>query len=389
MQLRQPESDDSNPSLMDLVAGEIERDGPMTFARFMEIVISDPEHGYYASSAHRAGRSGDFLTAPETHFIFGWLVARQIRECWDRLGRDQKLIVSEHGAGRGALGLQILDWFSRHPPDGLESLAYRVDDLNPGHSSAIERAVEQQGNDSPVSVEPAAPGSFTGVVIANEFLDALPFHRLKLEDGQIRELYVTVKDGWFDHEVGELSDAASGALDLDIQADDGQRFEFCPAIEDWFQQIGRQLERGYVLIFDYGDERDALLDVQRFPGGTLKTYRQHQVGDDPFQDIGQRDITAHVDFTLVESAARGNGFRVEGITSQAEFVAGVGLDEVLLEIQGRADAASEYPAARAAAMELLNPGGLGRFRVAILSRNVDDQAPLKGLAFRLPALNRR
>ncbi len=383
IQLNPPDGDESNRALVELIASEIEAGGPMTFARFMELAVGHPQYGYYASSVERVGRDGDFLTAPETHPVFGWLLARQIVECWELLGGSATLTVREFGAGRGTLARQILGSMREMSPAGLESVSYELRDLNPDHLASVDDK-DSGFVGGPHSVVPASANPITGVMIANEYFDALPFHRLEFSQGALRERYVDLRDGWFVEVTGPPSDAVR-ALKLDETVlVDGQAFEASPPVRQAVVELGGQLERGFALLIDYGYEREALYNVKRFPAGSLKTYRQHEVGDDPYSHIGQQDITAHVDFTLVAEAAVEAGLTTVGTTTLAEFCAGLGLDEVLMEIQ--ATDADAYLAARTAALTLLDPTGMGRFKVAVLARGILDNCDLRGLSFRMPGL---
>ena len=385
MELRPPAGDESKMPLVRSIAAEIADQGPITFARFMELAIGDPEHGYYTASTDRVGRSGDFLTAPETHPMFGWLLASQLIECWSYLGAPGTFTVAEDGAGRGTLARQIVQRIVAERPDGLRRIEYLLDDVNPVHKADLPTA-DHRGTGGPqISFEAGSGRTIAGVVIANELVDALPFHRLRSVDGELRELYVDVQDGWLSESVGAITGPASTVTAADLELIEGQTVEVSPAIGNWIRKTAGRLERGFLILIDYGYERPAIHDYDRFPNGTLKTYRGHQVGEDPFRHIGNQDITAHVDFTSVVGQAEAAGLSLEGLTSLAEFVAGLGIDQMLMELQEMMDA-DDYASARSAAMALLDPGGLGRFKVAVFSTRVDVGEPLKGLSFQMPGL---
>ncbi len=350
----------------------------------MELAIQHPEYGYYAASVERVGQSGDFLTAPETHPIFGQILARQIVECWTNLGAPAQLKIREFGAGRGTLASQIIETIASEPPEGLETLVYELADLNIDHIKAVERRLALPISAIDVSVRAACDDGFTGVVLANELLDAMPFHRIQKIRGKVHELRIGLENGWFSESAGRLSPEARLLEDDFEHLGEGQVIEASPATAQWVEDLGNQLERGYVIIVDYGYERDLLHDANRFPRGTLKTYRRHVVEEEPLVHIGNQDITAHVNFSVVADAATNAGFDLAGITTLAEFCAGLGIDRILMQAQTEAESPTMYLAARNAAMELLDPGGLGRFRVAILSRGRHKDSHLKGLAFKLP-----
>jgi SAM-dependent MidA family methyltransferase len=144
---------------------------------------------------------------------------------------------------------------------------------------------------------------------------------------------------------------------------------------DWLDDVVAVLGRGYLLVFDYGYPAPERYDPVRFPTGTVRTYARHTVGYDPFAAPGEQDITAHVDFTMLAVAASDRGLVPLGLTTQAEFLAQAGLGELLVALQSEPGMTAErYLAARAAAFHLLDPSGLGRFRVALFGKEVASDA---------------
>src|SRR5690606_11358617 len=147
---------------------------------------------------------GDFLTAPETHPIFGWALARQIAECWELLGEPEQFVVHEYGAGSGALARSVLDGLQRDYPDAFQATTYELEDINKRRlRDALDGLTDDGFGDR---VRAATDEAITGIIIANELLDALPFHRLEMTSEGLQEVYVTWRDGWFTDELGPLSD---------------------------------------------------------------------------------------------------------------------------------------------------------------------------------------
>lgn len=371
----------SRPELVALLRDEIAQAGRITFARFMEQALAHPEYGYYTASDTLPGFGGDFLTAPETHPIFGTLVSRQLAECWDRLGRPDPFVVREQGAGAGGLALTVLAGLRDERPDVLAAIRYELGDVNRDRVAAGVSRVSEAGFGGRV-VE-ASAASITGVILANELLDALPVHRLIVQGGELREAYVVWRDGWFAGEVGPLSDPRLAEPLAGLALAEGQRLEVSPAAWEWTSRACREIERGYAFLIDYGYEAAELYDPTERAEGLLRTYWEHIAGDDPFDRVGRQDITAHVDFGAIARAAGAAGCDVLGLTTQAAFVAGLGVDDLLMRLQSTNDAI-EYVRARETAMHLLDPRGLGRFRVLVLGRGVDREPPLRGLSFRWP-----
>jgi len=370
---------ESRPELVEIIRSEIETSGSITFARFMELAVSHPEYGYYASGELRTGFAGDFLTAPETDPIFGQTLARQIEECWLHLGKPAGFTVREAGAGRGMLAAHILSELHQLQPDLFASMRYELSDLNPARINEALAFLHEHGFGK--QAHPATVAPIEGVLLANELLDAFPVHRLILQDGVVQEIYVTLGANWFQDEIGELSDALLPNLLSAATLQEGQRAEVSPAAVQWAQTIGDGLERGYAVLIDYGYPAHELYGPARAEG-TLKGYSRHDVTDDPFRRIGNQDLTAHVNFTAVSQAAQAGGMVELGLTTQALYLAGLGIDKVLLDMQ-ETSTAQDYITARNAVMHLIDPRGLGRFRVLLLGKSVDTTLPMRGLAFSL------
>ena len=370
---------ESRAELVALLRAEIARDGRITFARFMDAALAHPDYGYYTAREPRAGFAGDFLTAPETHPIFGHALARQVAECWDRLGRPDAFTVREAGGGAGTLAARIVAGLRVERPDVLAALRYELGDLNVARVADALAALRRVAPD--VVFAAATDTPFSGLLLANELLDALPVHRLRVVGGELREVYVIWRHGWFADELGELSDPRLAAPLAGLALAEGQALEVCPAAWAWAGAIGGLLERGYALLIDYGYPAAELYDPTRRPEGTLKSYRAHLVASEPYRHVGRQDLTTHVDFSAVTRAAEAGGCVTLGLTTQAYFFAGLGIEELLLRLQTMATGPYDYVNAREAVLHLLDPRGLGRFRVLALGRSVATQPSLRGFTF--------
>jgi SAM-dependent MidA family methyltransferase len=354
----------SDPALVERIRHEISasQDRRITFARFMEMALTEPGLGYYVTSDTRPTRDGDFLTAPELHPVFGRCIGRLLTEVWTRLDSPSRFVVQEWGGGRGTL--------ARTAVAGLVA-----------DGSGLAEAIEWQLVDVP-GRHPAVDGTpLMGVVIANEYLDALPVHRLVRRGDRIRERYVTWERGRFTEVEADLSgetlvaplDAAGATLA------DGQLAEVRPAADAWLAEVAARLERGVVLVIDYGHPAAELYGPRRM-AGTLATYRDHEAGDDPFADIGRRDLTAHVDVSALERTGHLVGLEQLGSTTQAWMLVGLGLGELLYGLgQDPATDPAEYLGARASVARLLDPRHLGGFRVLAFGRGLTIEPPLAAL----------
>ncbi len=368
------------------IHAEIERTSPITFARFMELALYDPTGGYYRADAARPGREGDFLTAPETHPIFGAALARGLAEVWDRLDRPDLFVLREYGAGTGTLALSILAGLEGDRSPLATRLRYDPIEIEPRRLETIATRLAAAGR-TEILVERDASGQpVHGVVIANEVLDALPTHRLIFRDGMLRELLVGWRNGRF---VDVEADPSTPALVERLASEgislvDGQRAEICLAMEPWLAAAASGLERGVLLLIDYGYPAAELYDPTRRRDGTLRAYLRQRVHDDLYRHVGRQDLTAHVDVTAVERAALTAGLSRLGTTTQAEFLIGLGAQDLLQAIQSDpATSLEDYLAVRSAVMRLLDPGAMGRFRVMGFGRTFPDRPPLAGFAYRL------
>jgi SAM-dependent MidA family methyltransferase len=394
---------------------EIRAGGPITFVRFMDVALTDPRSGYYMQPAARPTREGDFLTAPEMHPIFGRAVARQVDDCWRLLGRPDPFTLREYGAGSGALIAAIIDGLRA---DGSGLLAagtsgrvpLRVEpvEVNPHRRRELAARVAATAPGVEVA-DPVAGTPIVGIVIANEFVDALPVHRVVARGGRLREILVGWEEAPADAASSDASDApdapqartaALGGRFVDVVAEpttpaiaerlaaegielaDGQVAEVRLADGPWLDEVARDLGRGHVLVIDYGAPAAELYAAVRHPAGTLLAYRGHEVHDDPYAVPGDQDLTAHVDLTALADGAARRGLSSIGRTTQARFLVACGLTELVEDV--RSDPATTfetYLPMRSALARLLDPRATGGFVVLALGRDLPPGAErLQGLA---------
>jgi SAM-dependent MidA family methyltransferase len=369
----------------------------ITFARFMELALYEPELGYYRGGTDRPTRTGDFLTAPETHEIFGWTVARRLEEMWAELGRSNPFRIVEYGAGSGTLAVSILEGFRRHgQADLLNSVRYTPIETNPHRLADLAARFESAGfaeqldagSPAPTSTSTSTAGGtasterepVSGVLLANEFLDALPVHRVLFRDDALHELFVSWRDGF----VEVVGAASTPELEARL-AEDGvslverQVAEICLELEKWLEEAAARVDRGFALVIDYGYEA-AELYGPRHLAGTLLGYRGHRVAEDPLADPGSIDLTAHVDFTAVSRLAGRHGLRTVSQTTQSEFLVAAGLEREWQAFREstRLDA-PQYLRARSGIVRLIDPRRLGGFRVLTLQRAALDPGGSGGI----------
>ncbi len=338
----------------------IRSEGRITFAEFMEIALYDPEHGYYATPG-RVSESGDFFTSPSAHPAFGALICVQLHEMWRVLGSPAEFAVIEYGAGNGVLAGDIQAHASRFESGFDRAMTYTVlDRTSEASTSVLQDAV--------------------GCVISNELLDAFPAHRFIIADGTLKELWVVERDGVLMEEPGELSDPAIGdKLDaVRPGLPDGYTSEVNLELGPWAESVSRNIRQGFVLTIDYGYPAHRYYSRER-TRGTLRCYYRHTLNANPFQHIGRQDLSVHVDFTALDEALSDVGFSVVGITMQADFLARLGINEFMKQLDSPGIPRRNVAANRMAIDQIQKSDGLGAFKVAIHSKGV-DRPQLTGLA---------
>jgi SAM-dependent MidA family methyltransferase len=393
---RHPPPATGTPALVAAIRADIAAaGGRIPFARFMELALYHPQWGYYLASQRRPGRDGDFLTAPETHPFFGIALARQVAECWDRLGRPDPFVVREYGAGSGVLAWDIVAGLAAEAPVCRAALEYRLIEPNRHRLQQALAAFAAENLAGVVHAEPitenAAPEPIAGVVLANEVADAFGVHRLLWRGGRLQEEWVVWRDDRFAAEEGNLSPAAAAAepegmlRQHGIALAEGDRIEISPAAAAWFAGAARGLRRGYALVIDYGYPAPELYAAHRL-AGTVRAYRGHTASADPFAHVGEQDLTAHVDFSALRRAGEAEGLVFAGQTTQGAFLASLEMGDLLVAL-GRDPATTlpEYLAAQAATVSLIDPGGMGRFGVLMMARDAPVSPPLRG--FTIPPLS--
>jgi len=365
-----------NEALKDIIRQRITEAGAITFREFMALALYHPRHGYYCSPREKMGRQGDYLTSPEVHPIFGWLVGKQLGEMWEVIGRPEPFTIVEMGAGSGALARDILDWAQRHAPEFFAALEYRLIEVSDDLAARQRRAVQEvdEGLEKTAwlpALEAMPEGSVVGCLLSNELADAFPVHRVTVRAGRLQEVYVGWRDGSFEERLGPPSTPALEEYfsRLGLLPGEGCLAEANLDALDWMKAVARALGRGFVMTLDYGYPADQLYAPWRRQGTFLCFYR-HNPSSDPYARVGRQDMTSHVDFTSLTQAAEEAALETVGLTSQSQFLAALGIGGALAG-PARGDLPlEEYYSRRRALTELLDPAGLGRIRVLIQSKGV-------------------
>ncbi len=349
--------------LAERLRGRIRRDGPLTFRDWMEACLYDPGEGFYTRPRHPTGTGPEshYATAATLHPFWAEAVAREAVACWERLGSPAGFRVVEHGAGRGDVAHGALAWLDRNAPRLAAGIRWHV----------VERAPFASHDPRVVA---GAPETFTGLVLAVEFLDALPFHWLERRGAGWMEVRVGLDGDRFVEVIADPTEEALSTAPAD-GFEKGQRVVAMPAARTWLAEAARRLSAGSVLVVDYGDRGDRLWTPDR-ADGTVRAFRGHALSADPVSEPGRQDITASVDFTLTREWAEAAGLREAAFETQESFLLRNSiLDALNATDRTTREGASSYLRLR----QLLLPTGLG---AAFKVQRFDRVTPERGAAAR-------
>ncbi|MES2236829.1 MAG: SAM-dependent methyltransferase [Pseudomonadota bacterium] len=350
----------ASAALTALIADEIKTHGWISFARYMELALYAPGLGYYAGGAHKFGdhaSGGDFLTAPELTPLFGQALARQVAQV---LAASRPYII-EAGAGSGRLAADLLLALDAL---GCAPEGYAILELSGELRARQAATIAQYAPQFLERVEwlNALPEKFSGCLIGNEVLDAMPTHTVCWHENGLFERGVALAENTNGEHLMFAERPASQAL---IDAADilpvaaPYRGEISLVARAWVAELAGRIECGAMIFLDYGLPRRELYHPQR-DGGTVRCHYRHRVHDDPFWYPGLSDITSHVDFTAVAEAGFDAGLSVLGYTSQAQFLINCGIGELLQEIGADEAPALQGGRARNALMKPLRSRAVER-----------------------------
>jgi SAM-dependent MidA family methyltransferase len=372
-----------------------ERGGWLPFSEFQRVVLYEPGLGYYSAGAHKLGAGGDFTTAPEISALFSRAVARQIARDLRALAAPAEVL--ELGAGSGAMAEAMLEFWREQ---AITPTRYAI--LEP---SADLRARQQQrlsaASTLPAAAKSAAvplvwlerlPAALTGVIVANELLDALPCERFVIKQGRPQALGV-VRDaegiwGWRARDVLADTDSSSNAQSLAEEytrlarqlqplpatLPEGYCGEFMPSLPGLINSLAALLTRGAIVLIDYGLPRAQLYHPERGMG-SLQCFRRHYRHDDPLLEPGLTDITAWVDFSAVAEAATAAGLTVQTFCTQTAWLIDADFESDLQLALAAAQNTATRVAVSQAARRLLMPGEMGEaVKVLVLTRNLQPSS---------------
>ena len=354
--------------------------GWLPFSRFMDTALYAPGLGYYMAGQARFGAGGDFVTAPEISPLFARCLARQVAEILERAdGGD----LVEFGAGSGILALGLLQALA--DMDALPR-RYRIVEISAPlrarqrqcFAELPELARRVEWLDGPPAEQ------WHGVAIANEVLDAMPVDRFRARGDACEAVGVVLAGDGFAWQARPADATLTAALmkiggSLPEPLPDGYLSEWRPMLPAWIAAATATIEKGALLLCDYGLPRLQYYHASR-DGGSLCAFYRHRRIEDVFARPGLQDLTAWVDFTAVAEAATASGLEIAGFATQAHFLAALGIDREIAVLLERAGTREALALSQGASMLLL-PGEMGeRFKVMALTRGI--AGPFTGFNFR-------
>lgn len=352
--------------LRDLIRQRVlDAGGWLSFSEYMDMALYAPGLGYYSAGARKFGDAGDFITAPELGDLFAQVLARVCVNALDALGAD---VIVEVGAGTGALAAGLLAASGEKQPARYLIIEVSADLRERQRETLAARVPGSLHRVEWLDQLPAQPVS--GVLLANEVLDALPVERFLIREGEVLALGVVESaDGpgfaWSAAEASPLLREAVEAVQSEVgyRFPSGYRSELNLRLNAWIAGVCGAVRPGLALFIDYGGTRREYYHPQRSQG-TLACHYRHRFHDDPFFMPGLQDISAWVDFSAVAHGGVAAGWRLTGYGTQSHFLAAAGLPEVLSARPGALPDSRLVMEAR----RLLMPGDMGeKFKVMLLS----------------------
>lgn len=371
----------SNNELQQIIRDEIVRLGPMSCERFIELALYHPQLGYYSRERLRIGRQGDFITNVSVGKLFGEILADQIVELWELLNRPPEFTVVEAGAETGDLALDVLTRLAETRPDA--SWRYMLVEPNAlKRSQQKERLIEHEVR-WVSSLDELS--SIAGIILSNELLDAIPPRVVEFSGKQWREVCVNFRNDTFEFCFEPINNPLLVATidKIPVPLSEPYRTEINLRSQDWVRTAAKSVQRGLILLIDYGYPRSDYYSGLRTEG-TLTAYRNQRRQGNIFEAIGEADITAHVDFTAMAEAGLEAGCQLLGFTDQHHFMVGAGENRMRAF---ETDAAGEHDREERerfirAYKTLMHPEMMGvAFKYLLLSKGIPTRLKLSGFQY--------
>ena len=336
------------------IAGKIKDEGPISFETFMKMALYEPGLGYYSSDRIEIGKAGDYYTSQHLHPVFGAMLGKQLEEMWKIMGRPSVFYAVEPGAGEGYMCHDILQFLN--DKDIYAALNYVIVEPHPFMKGKQKKLLDRYTDKIAWSSSLKELKEFKGCILSNVLFDAFPVHLIEMED-ELKEIYVAAENDLFTElRLPPGTQALAGYLEeFSIQLPPGFRTEINLGIKDWLREAGEVLSEGFILTIDYGHPAREYYSEERNRGALL-CYHKHQLSENPYQYVGEQDITAHVNFSSVKKWGEEYGFKTLGFCSQGAYLVSLGIDEIIAELYRNS---KDYLFELAKIKRLILPGTIG------------------------------
>lgn len=368
-----------NP-LKKLIIDKISDEGPITFEKFMDMALYHPELGYYSKPDIVIGRQGDFYTSPHLHPVFGAMIANQLIEMWEVMGRPPEFYTVETGSGAGYLSRDIFDYLNRRPHDLLNSLKHLI--VEPfSHFEKRQRVLLDEFTERITWFKSLIeiPAGISGCIFTNELIDAFPVHIVEM-DNNLKEIYLDYYHGSFIELKQDVStfDLTNYIERFTPGLPQGYRTEINIRTREWLKETASILSNGFLMTIDYGYSSKEYYSEER-DRGTLLCYHKHQVNEDPYTNIGNQDMTAHVNFSSLKNWGDEFGLKTSGYTSQGAYLVASGIDKIITEMYaGSPDYEKEIKKIKG----LIMPEGMGESHMVMIQYKGEGEPELRGFTLR-------
>ncbi len=350
----------------------------ITFETFMQMALYEPELGYYSSDRIKIGKEGDYYTSQHLHPAFGAMLGKQLIEMWKFMGKPSTFYSVEQGAGEGYMCNDILNYLK--DKEIYDALKYIIVEPHPFMEQKQKNLLKRFSNKIAWTASLKELKNINGCILSNELLDAFPVHLVEMEN-ELKEIYITLKG---DNNFIEIKDIPSSD-DLNKYLDEfsislpyGYRTEINLKIKDWIKEVNEVLAEGFILTIDYGYPSCEYYSEER-NRGTLMCYYRHQFTENPYINIGNQDITAHVNFSSVKKYGEEFGIETIGFANQGAYLVSLGIDQIISELYRNS---KDYLFEVAKIKRLILPGTIGETHKVMIQYKGEGVPVLKGFSIK-------
>jgi len=373
-------------SLKQKIIEKIKSEGPISFEAFMDMCLYYPDYGYYMKNSTKIGKAGDFYTSPHLHPLFGVMLAKQVQEMWEIMDKPDDFNIVEMGAGMGYLAKDMLEYLkvsgvrcqvSRKEKEVFKHLKYTIIELNPAIKSKQQELLADFKDKVNWISHLDELTSVKGCFLSNELLDAFPIRLVEMED-ELKEIFVSLNgNDLIEIKMPSSIEVKNYFKEFCIELPYGYRTEVNLRAKDWLRAVSNKLSEGFILTIDYGYSAKDYYSEDR-DRGTLLCYFRHRINENPYENIGEQDITAHVNFSSLKKWAEELHVKSIGFCSQGTYLVSLGIDEAINEIYGH----SPVPLETAKIKGLVFPHGMGESHRVMIHYKGRNEIQMRGFSIR-------